>query len=530
MLFGASVVILVLVWRRLSSAQARVRYALRDNDERTRLLVKASPVPMAVQRGGRWVLVNDAGLELVGARTGAEIIGKPVFYFVARDRIRALKERIRRRVPASPEAMVFRERIFCLDGSSKEAEIAAIPIVYGGQAAGQVIASDISHQGDLSGELARAQRLELAGRLAGQIAHDFNNLLAPLTAYPTLMREALPADHPVLDFINEIESTAHRIAEINQQLLALGRRGHHSFEAIDLNKLLEKVLLTQSMPSTVEVKMELSPELFHINGGMAQLHRTLVNLIANAKEAMRDRGVLTIKTQNCYVEDKLNGYGTINPGEYVRLEISDTGTGIQPEMLEKIFEPFFTTKKMDKYRGSGLGLSVVQGIVEDHGGGISVASEVGKGTRFSLYFPIARREPVEHLEKAKMPAGHGERLLVVDDDPVQRKVARQLLEWLGYTVHLAASGEEAVTHLRSHDEDLLLLDMVMPGIDGAETYRQVLEFNARQKAIILSSYAMSPRLNYALRLGAGAFVPKPIIPQALADAVRNVLDRDEVAN
>jgi len=180
---------------------------------------------------------------------------------------------------------------------------------------------------------------------------------------------------------------------------------------------------------------------------------------------------------------------------------------------------------MDKLRGSGLGLSIVHGVVEDHNGYITFTSEQGQGTSFFLYFPISRETPAESVVKNGIPKGRGEHILFVDDDPVQRTVSSQLLKRLGYQVQVVSSGEEAVEYVRKHIPDLVSLDMVMDGIDGAEAYRQILEFKSGQRAIVLSGYAMSQRVDEALRLGAGAFVPKPIRPQLLATVIREELDK-----
>ncbi len=384
---------------------------------------------------------------------------------------------------------------------------------------------DISERRRLEEELARAQRLETAGRVAGQIAHDFNNLLSPLAAYPALIREELPPGHPVLELIEEMEFTANKIAEINQQLLALGRRWHYITEPIDLNDLVQKVLLAQNLPDEVEIREELCSNLLLIKGGPAQLTRALINLIVNAKEAMRAGGVLTVRTANVYLEEALRGYKTVKPGEYVKLEIQDTGFGIPEDILDKIFDPFFTTKKADRERGSGLGLSVVYNIVEDHHGYITVDSTVGQGATFTLYFPVTRElELNETVEKVE---GGDEAVLIVDDDPIQRRVATELLQRLGYQTHSVRSGEEAVEYVRRHPQDLLVLDMVMEGIDGTETYRRILEFKKEQRAIVLSGYAMSQRVEEALKLGAGAFITKPVTLYVLAKAVRKELDRQK---
>ena len=181
---------------------------------------------------------------------------------------------------------------------------------------------------------------------------------------------------------------------------------------------------------------------------------------------------------------------------------------------------------MDKIRGSGLGLSIVHGVIEDHNGYITITSEQGQGTSFFLYFPISRETPAESAIKNGIPRGQGEYILFVDDDPVQRTVSSQLLKRLGYQVQVLSSGEDAVEYVRKHNPDLLVLDMVMDGIDGAETYRQILEFKPDLRAIILSGYAMSQRVDEALQLGAGAFVAKPIMPQLLATVIRKELDKE----
>ncbi|MCZ6819718.1 MAG: response regulator [Calditrichaeota bacterium] len=195
------------------------------------------------------------------------------------------------------------------------------------------------------------------------------------------------------------------------------------------------------------------------------------------------------------------------------------------DVIENIFDPFFTTKRLDLKRGSGLGLSIVHGIIEDHNAFITIDSKVGKGTAFAIHFPISR--DLNHLydNEVDETVGGSERILVVDDDPIQRRVAGQLLERLGYKVHVLSSGERAVKHVKTRPYDLLIMDMVMDGIDGVEAYRRILEAHPDQKAIILSGYAMSNRVEKALKLGAGMFVSKPITQKILAEAVRRELDK-----
>ena len=370
----------------------------------------------------------------------------------------------------------------------------------------------------------RASRLEAAGRIAGQVAHDFNNLLGPLVGYPDLIRDLLPADHPALALIEEMERSSLQIAEINQQLLTLGRRGHYNHECLDLNRVVRDVIgKMQPLPGTVALRLDLAEDLMSITGGHAQLCRVVVNLLRNAVEAMQEVGALSIRTENRYVDERTTGYVSIPAGEYVELTIADTGCGIPDDALDRIFEPFYTSRSGGQRHGSGLGLSVVDGVVKDHDGHVDLHTRIGEGTTFRILFPITRETMTE--EAAEETTGGAESILVIDDDDVQRRVSRSMLEKLGYDVRVAGSGEEALEVLRDDPRDLLILDMVMPpGIDGAETYRRVLELRSDQRAIIVSGYSETAQVLKAQQLGAGAFVRKPLTLEILARAVREELD------
>ncbi len=384
---------------------------------------------------------------------------------------------------------------------------------------------DITEMKRLRAIETRAERLESAGRIAGQVAHDFNNLLAPLTGYPELIREELPPGHPALDFIDGMETAARQISEINQQLLTLGRRGHYNLEPLDLNTIVRQTLAElPRQPGSVTIECELSPDLMRIKGGGAQIHRALTNLLVNAVDAVDGSGTVRIETANEYRDEMTTSYGVLPLGEYARLRVSDTGCGIPAEAYDRIFEPFFTTKTVNKQRGSGLGLSVVDNVVRDHHGHVDVTSTPGEGTTFDLFFPITREEPVAVPPRAAR--GAGQSVLVVDDDEMQREVTVRLLDRLGYAAGAVESGEAAVTLLGQEERDLVILDMVMPGgIDGAETYRRILEVRPGQRAIIVSGFSGSERVREARELGAGAFVRKPLTLEELASAVSAELQR-----
>ena len=386
------------------------------------------------------------------------------------------------------------------------------------------IVSEVTETRRLREFESRSQRLETAGRVAGQVAHDFNNLLAPLTGYPELILDTLPPDHEAVEMVRSMAGAAREIAEINQQLLTLGRRGHYNQSPLDLNAVVRQVVLRlPKQPDTVVLDVELAADLLLVQGGAAQLSRAVANLLHNALDALDGSGTLTVATANRLLAEDLNAYAYVPAGEYVRLRIADDGCGIPEAELERIFEPFFTTKTVSRRRGSGLGLSVVEGVVSDHGGYVDLRTAPGRGTVFDVYLP-ATREPAPAAPDA--PRHTGGSVLVVDDEPMQREVSSHLLRRLGYDVRSVASGEAAVEVLRSGPVDLVVLDMVMsPGIDGAETYRRLLELWPGQRAILVSGYSETERVLEAQRLGAAEYVRKPVTPDSLADAVARALTK-----
>ena len=372
----------------------------------------------------------------------------------------------------------------------------------------------------------RAQRLESAGSIAGQVAHDFNNLLGPLMAYPELIREELPEDHKVLTFLSSIETAAEQMADINQDLLTMGRRGHYNMKPMNMNEVvLQAVKELQPPPETLVCETNLDEDLMNILGGPSQVYRAVANILHNARDAMQDIGTITINTENYYADDVTIAYNRVPRGEYVKLTISDTGSGIPDDIVEKIFEPFFTSKATDKKRGSGLGMSVVDAVIKDHKGYIDLSTKVGEGTSFYLYFPVTR-ETIEAQETDQI-AGGCETVLVVDDDDIQRDIVRSLLQKLGYEVSVVESGEKAIKFLRNNPQDLLILDMIMPsGMDGADTYTKVVEIYPQQKAIVVSGYSETESVQKVQSLGAGAFIKKPVTLHKIAGAVRKELDRE----
>ncbi|MHB9090693.1 MAG: PAS domain S-box protein, partial [Chloroflexota bacterium] len=303
---------------------------------------------------------------------------------------------------------------------------------------------DITARREIEEQLQRAQRLEIAGRIAAQVAHDFNNLLVPVVGLPELIKRRLPQGDPAVAMCDVILEAARSMAEINDNMLTLGRRGHVEQQPTDLNAVVKQAIAHMpSVPATLGVRLDLAPGLLPVNGAQAQLFRVVTNLLANARDAMAEVGVLSVATANCHLDiGQLGRYGQMEVGEYTKLTVSDTGSGIPDDVRDKIFDAFFTTKRTDANRGSGLGLTVVQSIVNDHRGYIDLETEVGRGSTFVIYLPVGRGQTQKGPEAGQL--GGSESILVVDDDRFQRLVATQILQMLGYQVATVNSGEKAV--------------------------------------------------------------------------------------
>ncbi len=392
-------------------------------------------------------------------------------------------------------------------------------------------AVDISKRKGLEKKLSQAQKLEAIGTLAGGVAHDLNNILSSLLGYPELLLLDLPPDSRLRRPLTQIQHSAQRAAEIVQDLLTMARRGVDVKQVSNLNQIVGDYLLSleherilASHPH-ITFETDLDEFLLNLQGSSVHLTKSLMNLVRNAAESISEPGKVVITTTNQYLESKERGPDAVPQGDYVVLTVEDNGTGISKEDMEHIFEPFYTKKVMG-HSGTGLGMSVVLGTVQDHHGKVEVSSREGEGTRFSLYFPATRE--ASKVQACTIPfedySGNGEKILVVDDVEEQRNLMIEMLGRFGYQVDAVESGEAALGFVQTERVDLLLLDMVMdPGIDGLETLRQILEIEPDQKVIILSGFSETERVEAALELGAGTYLKKPVVMEQLGLAVRNTL-------
>ncbi|MHB8091416.1 MAG: PAS domain S-box protein [Syntrophales bacterium] len=385
----------------------------------------------------------------------------------------------------------------------------------------------------LKERLQRAEKMEALGTLAGGVAHDLNNVLGVIVGYSELILESVDKSSPLRHSVQNVMNGGMKAAAIVDDLLTLARRGVQGRSIVNLNQIVANCNKSPELENlsahhpAVKIQSDLGANLLNISGSPLHLGKTIYNLISNAAEAMPTGGIVSIKTRNQYLDKPLQDYDNIQEGDYVALSVSDTGEGIAKADLRRIFEPFYTKKIMGK-SGTGLGLAVVWGTVKDHNGYINVQSEAGKGSVFTLYFPVTREEISTEASAAAVSEymGKGETILVVDDVKEQRELASNMLKTLNYQVASAASGEDAVAYIKEHEVNLLVLDMIMdPGMDGLDAYKSILAIRPQQRAVIVSGFSESERVLAAKKLGAGAYVRKPYIKEKLGLAVRKELDR-----
>ena len=397
---------------------------------------------------------------------------------------------------------------------------------------GRCILVDTTLQKQLEEQLRHAQRMEPIGTLAGGVAHDLSNILSAIVSYPDLLLMDVPRGSALYDPLIKIKGAGKRASAIVQDLLTLSRRGVSINEVISLNLIVQEYLVSPEYDDLVarhpdiQVEIDLSSALTAIKGSAVHLTKTLMNVVLNAAEAMPQGGRIQISTRNQIVDDgdeRLKG----RPGEHAVLSVIDNGYGIAPEDLKKVFEPFFTKKVMGR-SGTGLGMAIVWAAVQDHNGFIHIQSKVGQGTRVELFFPgTTEKQAGTGLQQPSVePLGKGERILVVDDNDEHREIAIRMLSRLGYEVNAVESGEAAIEKFRNASTpDLVVLDMVMgSGMDGLSTYRRLLEYVPKQKAVMASAMVASGGEKKALALGVGAYVKKPYSLNEIGAAVRCVLD------
>lgn len=389
--------------------------------------------------------------------------------------------------------------------------------------------TDLTEKKQLEAQLLRAQRLESIGTLAGGIAHDLNNVLTPILASAQLLLMQPTTQATQQRLLETIQNSARRGAALLKQVLSFARGMEGQCTILQARHLISEIrqIAQETFPKSIEVRLNLPNDLWLVSGDATQLHQVLMNLCVNARDAMPQGGVLRLSAANVWIDEQ---YARMNleaqVGPYIQMTIADTGMGIPPEIVDRIFEPFFTTKELGK--GTGLGLSTVLGIVRSHGGFVEVSSSLGEGTQFKIYLPAVEAEEPLQAPESELDPGHGELILVVDDEASIREVNQDSLEAYHYRVLTAIDGIDAIALYAEHKHEIsaVLIDLMMPSMDGAIAIRAIKKINPQVKIVAISGLMFNSQVTENIQSEVHAFLPKPYTAKELVTTLRAVLQTD----
>lgn len=522
--------VLTFVARQLASAVEikRNEQALRRSEARYRSLVQSSVY--GIYRSsleGRFLDVNPALITMLGYGSAEEVLlldpQKDVFAQSA-EHTRLIDE-FRRTGHLDGIEVKWKRN----DGKTITVRISGRAVSSADEPADvlEAIAEDVTDRRVLEDQFRQAQKMEAVGRLAGGVAHDFNNLLMVISGYAEVMLADLESDNTLREKAVAIQQASDRATTLTRQLLAFSRKQLLELKVVDVNAIVADMerLLRPLIGENVEFITSLTSEAAHTRADAGQLEQVLMNLVVNAKDAMPSGGTLTIQTQKIAMDEShRRGSTFIRPGDYVMLSVSDTGMGMDKETQSRIFEPFFTTK--EKGKGTGLGLSTVYGIIKQSGGYVMVQSEEGRGTTFQIYLSHVEGAAEKHAAPVTLTAlGGTETVLLVEDEESVRQLVRETLAAKGYRVMEAQNGESGVAVAARHNGkiDLVITDVVMPGMGGRELVKQLAQTRPETKVLYLSGYTEDAIVSEGTIESGAAFLQKPFTLQSLSRKVREVL-------
>jgi PAS domain S-box-containing protein len=495
-------------------------------EEKYRTLIDNNQDGVFIIQDAKMQFVNEAFARVVGY-TEEEVIGKDFRELVAPEDLEIVADRYYRRQAGEDVPREYEFHMMHKDGRTRMLINMNVGLItYRGRVASMGTVKDITEKKKLESQLLRSQRMESIGTLSNGIAHDINNVLTPIMLSQELLRERL-TDEESKRLLNTIERSTHRGANLMKQVLSFTKGIEGERNALQVANLISEIrqMAKETFPRNIEIRTDIPKDLWTISGDATQLHQVIMNLCVNARDAMSNGGILNISVENLFIDEdykRMNSEAKIGP--YIVTTVSDTGTGMPADIVDRIFEPFFTTKEHGK--GTGLGLSTSLGIVRSHGGFITVYSEVGEGTAFKVYLPaITTSETLTAQEhQYKLPAGNGESILVVDDEDQVRETTKKTLETHGYKVITANDGKEAIALYSQYKEEikLVLMDMMMPIMDGSASIREIHKINPEIKIIAVSGLTEKDKLAKIADL-TNAFLSKPYATENLLKTTHEVL-------
>jgi len=502
--------------------------ALNESQDLFHRFMEHSPALAFIRDAAGRIVYANAAYEQFFGTTLAELAGRTLTELVPQETARELRTAYERVLAEE----VPRQECFLIptpDGRVHDCQFYLFPLTNttGERLLGGLVL-DVSDQRRLEEQLRQSQKMEAVGRLAGGIAHDFNNMLAVISGYSELLLLELRASDPTHGPLTEIRKASERAANLTRQLLAFSRQQVLAPQRLDLNEVLGDIaaMLRRLIGEDLELHVQLSPVPAPVVADLGQIEQLLLNLLVNARDAMPHGGRITVEVSRMVLgEAYVQAHLESSPGAYVVLAVTDTGCGMDAATVAQIFEPFFTTKAPGI--GTGLGLATVHGIVKQTGGEIRVYSEVGVGTCFKVYFPVAEGAAEPLAPRAEPAAPGAETILLVEDERMLRSLVRTVLEEWGYRVLEAADPDEAAAYVEGHvgQIDLLLTDVVMPKTSGREIATRFLELRPEARVLYMSGYTDDAVVRHGVLRAEAHFLQKPFTPTSLARKVREVLDQ-----
>ncbi len=512
----------------------RIEEALKESEQRYRSLVELLPDAVMVHSNLEIVYINHAGARLLGAEGPEDIQGRSVLDLIHPDFVEIVRRRLKQVSGQDQPLVPMEQRYIRLDGQVIDVEATGVGITYRGKPAVISVLRDISERkrseaerSRLQRQLQQAQKLEAIGTLAGGIAHDFNNLLMGMQGNVSLSLLDVGAEHRCYENLKNIEAYIARASDLTRQILGFARGGKYHASPLDINRVIrESVRLFRRTRKEIKVEVGLQDELPTVEADRSQMEQVFINLFVNAWQAMPGGGTIRVTAVVVRLDRDFTAPHDTPPGAFVKISVSDDGTGMDSRTLERVFEPFFTTRGMG--RGTGLGLASVYGIIKNHGGIITVQSEKGSGTTFDIFLPVSLRpldKPKQEKKPATPAAGRQGTVLLVDDEQMILDVGRKLLESLGYRAITADGGREAIEIYRQHGAgiDLVILDMVMPEMNGARTFEMLKELDPGVKVLLSSGYSLDAKAVEMLNKGCKGFIQKPYDMTLLDIKIREIM-------
>lgn len=512
------------------SALRSAELALRESEERYRTAIESASDGIALVKEDRHVFVNRRFAEMFGYENPGEIVGKPLSITVHPDDFHMVSEINRLRQKGEPVPSRYEFKGVKKDGTPRIIEVSAARTNYLGEPASLAYLRDITDYKNLEDQLRHSQKMEAIGVLAGGIAHDFNNILAAIIGFAEMVEEDIPLGKPRIEHVQRVINAASRGRELVQQILAFSRKTENARYPVSLAAITRETaqLLRASIPTTIDIILDITVTSDTVLATPVEVQQILMNLATNAAFSMQEKGgILRISIKEINVDsDSQVLEGEMVPGEYAQLVVSDTGSGMSQDVMERIFEPFFTTREVGK--GTGMGLAVVYGIVKSLHGNIRVESKPGVGSTFTVFFPTIRADAVAEKHASRLTPGDKERVLFVDDEEFLVEWGKALLERLGYEVFATKDSTEAFEVFSSYPTmfDLVITDQTMPGATGLQLARNLRRLKSDIPIILCTGHSDAITPDNLIEAGIRELLMKPLSRKELAEAVKRALNKE----